>query len=213
MKSVLIVEDMESTQAWLAEAVEKAFDGAQIARAASLAEAGAALRESHPDLVLVDLGLPDGRGNELIAAINGMPNPPICVVVTVYDDDQHLFPSLKAGAHGYVLKDQPIDQLAEKLRGVVTGEPPLSPQIARRLLRVFGDASDYESMEEAGLTEREEQVLVLIAKGYSTPRAAELLKISHYTVTEYIRNVYRKLNVSNRAEAAVVAARLGLLNI
>lgn len=213
MKSVLIVEDVKSTQDWLAEAVGKAFAGAEILRAATLKEAGTCLRERRPDLLLVDLRLPDGQGNDLIAATNATPNPPVCVVVTVYDDDRHLFPSLKAGAHGYVLKDLPTDQLAEMLRGVVSGEPPLSPQIARRLLRVFGESGSQGEVQNPGLTEREEEVLVLIAKGYSTPKAAELLALSHYTVTDYIRNVYRKLNISNRAEAAVVAARLGLLGI
>jgi DNA-binding NarL/FixJ family response regulator len=118
---------------------------------------------------------------------------------------------LRAGAHGYLLKDQPEERLGAALDGVLRGEPPLSPAIAQRLLRVFNAPPEPLHAGAEQLTAREREVLVLVSKGCRLPELAERLEISRHTVSDHLKSIYRKLNVNSRAEAAVEAARLGLV--
>lgn len=207
----LVVDDLASSRAWLAQALVLAFPGIAIAEAGSLAEAVRSI-DPPPPLALIDLGLPDGPGVSLIERLRGRS---MCVVATVFDDDAHLFPALHAGAEGYVLKDQGHESLAEMLRGIAAGQPPLSPSIARRLLRHFapqhGPAGAPAVAAENALTPRETEVLRLIAKGMTRQEVAQLLAISAHTVAGYLKDIYRKLNVGSRAEAALEAARRGLV--
>lgn len=206
----LVVDDLASSRDWLAQAVALAFAGISIAQAASLAQARAAC-DSPPQLALIDLGLPDGSGVELIEHLH--PRGTLCVVATVFDDDAHLFPALHAGAQGYVLKDQSPQSLALMLTGIAEGRPPLSPSIARRLLRHFQPMPTMAPVMEpsAALTPRETEVLRLIAKGMSVSETAELLTLSRHTVAGYLKDIYRKLAVGTRAEATLEALRRGLV--
>lgn len=211
----LLVEDLADTRRWLRAALAAAFPGIVVSEAATLAE-GLLAATPAPDLALVDLGLPDGSGVQLIEALLRRVPACVCVVVTVFDDDGHLFPALRAGAQGYLLKDQPPLQLAETLRGIVAGQPPLSPSIARRLLghfRALPAAGPALAVPEGGeaLTARETDVLRLVAKGYTLPQTADALSLSRHTVSGYLKDVYRKLAVSSRAEATIEAARRGLI--
>ena len=202
----LVVDDLESSREWLSRALAQAFPGIEIALAASLAEAQAHV-ESAPPLALIDLGLPDGSGIRLIEKLQ--PLGTLCIVATVFDDDAHLFPALHAGAQGYVLKDQSTDNLAEMLTGIAAGQPPLSPSIARRLLRHFQPIAPDAS--EPALTARETDELRLIAKGHTVAEVAGLLGLSRHTAAGYLKDVYRKLSVRSRAEATLVATRRGLV--
>lgn len=208
MKHALIIEDLPATRQWLAECVQSAFPGVTITVAKNVATGLAALREQSPELAVVDLGLPDGSGLELI--IEAAKTDAYIVVATVFADDTHLFPALKAGAHGYVLKDQSHDGMVDLLRGIVGGQPPLSPSIARRLLSHFGP--DTQAREATPLSPRELETLELVAKGYTVVKVAEALSISANTAAGYVKEIYRKLNVSSRAEMAIEAARLGLIS-
>ena len=129
----------------------------------------------------------------------------------MFDDDQHLFSALRAGAKGYVLKDQPQDDLAKMLKGIIDGQPPLSAPIARRLLDFFQPEQTVDADEEK-LTNREQEVLTLIAKGYTLAKVGEMLGISRNTTAGYVKTLYRKLNVSSRAEATLAATRRGMVN-
>ena len=202
----LVVDDLESSRDWLSRALAKAFPGIQIAVAASLAEAQMHV-DASPPLALIDLGLPDGSGIRLIEKLH--PQGTLCIVATVFDDDAHLFPALHAGAQGYVLKDQSTENLAEMLNGIAAGQPPLSPSIARRLLRHFQPAEP--DISEPALTARETDVLRLIAKGHTVAEVGGLLGLSRHTAAGYLKDVYRKLSVSSRAEATLVATRRGLV--
>lgn len=202
----LVVDDLESSRDWLSRALIQAFPGIEIAVAASLAEAQMHI-DAAPPLALIDLGLPDGSGIRLIEKL--YPQGTLCIVATVFDDDAHLFPALHAGAQGYVLKDQPTENLAEMLTGIAAGQPPLSPSIARRLLRHFQPVASDAS--EPSLTARETDVLRLIAKGHTVAEVAGLLGLSRHTAAGYLKDVYRKLSVSSRAEATLVATRRGLV--
>lgn len=202
----LVVDDLESSRDWLSRALDQAFPAIQISVAESLAEAQAWM-DNPPPLALIDLGLPDGSGTRLIEKLH--PQGTLCIVATVFDDDAHLFPALHAGAQGYVLKDQSTDKLAEMLTGIVDGRPPLSPSIARRLLRHFQPLTLAAS--EPALTARETDVLRMIAKGHTVAEVAGLLGLSRHTAASYLKDVYRKLSVSSRAEATLMASRRGLV--
>lgn len=207
-RAALIVEDQPDALAWLRATVTATFPSATIATAATLAQARAAMHERLPALALVDLGLPDGSGIDLVRELNVADPDIVIVVTTVFSDDQHLFAALSAGAHGYVLKDESRDRLGAMLEDIVSGQPPLSPAIARRLLGHFRDRS---AEPDAQLTDRERDVLTLLAKGLTVARVAEMLEISRNTAAGYAKAVYRKLNVTSRAEATLEAARRGLV--
>lgn len=213
-RRVLVVDDLGASRDWLVAAAALAFPDAQVATATTLAQAQSALAQP-PDLALVDLGLPDGSGIDFIATALARHPAMTCVVATVFDDDAHLFPALRAGAQGYVLKDAQAADLAAMLRGIVDGQPPLSPSIARRVLRHFAAAAplpvDDARASGERLTAREEDVLRLIGKGYSVPAAAQALGLSRHTCAGYVKDIYRKLGVGSRAEATLAATRLGLV--
>lgn len=202
----LVVDDLAASRDWLVDSLLLAFPGIDVVTASCLAQAREHLQPA-PTLALIDLGLPDGSGLRLIEALQ--PSGCCCIVATVFDDDAHLFPALRAGAAGYVLKDQSREQLAMMLRGIGAGQPALSPSIARRLLRHF---QPLVSAPAVPLTARENEVLRLVAKGCTVADAARLLGLSAHTVSGYLKEVYRKLSVSSRAEATLEAARRGLID-
>lgn len=186
-------------------------------------------------LVLVDLELPDGNGMELLAELARYPATKI--VTTLYSDDDHLFPALQCGADGYLLKEDRFEVLVEELQKIVRGQPPLSPAIARRLLSHFrqgpggtgtsADAglaggSSFQSsrpmplgrgapLDHERLTPRESEVLTYLSKGFTIKEIANLMGIKWFTVNDHIKSIYKKLNVSSRAEAAVLASKQGLV--
>ena len=183
-------------------------------------------------LILVDLELPDGTGLELLTELAQYPATKI--VTTLYSDDDHLFPALQRGADGYLLKEDRFEVLVEELQKIVRGQPPLSPAIARRLLTHFRDGGGALAAPDAGLTSsgggaptrptpiekpldherltpRETEVLTYLSKGFTIKEIASLMGIKWFTVNDHIKSIYKKLNVSSRAEAAVLASKQGLV--
>ncbi len=186
-------------------------------------------------LIMVDLELPDGNGLELLAELTHYPATKI--VTTLYSDDEHLFPALQRGADGYLLKEDRFEVLVEELQKIVRGQPPLSPAIARRLLTHFrhgneGDAGASGAgftttpgafttskpiplldrpLDHQRLTPRESEVLTYLSKGFTIKEIANLTGIKWFTVNDHIKSIYKKLNVSSRAEAAVLASKQGLV--
>lgn len=205
----LIVEDLPDAREWLVAVMAEAFPGVVINTAATLAEAREQIRQQLPQLALIDIGLPDGSGIDLISELNVNHHSVTSIVTSVFDDDTHLFAALGAGASGYLLKDQSRAELTEMLQRIVEGQPPLSPAIARRLLGFFGPK---ETETPVHLTAREREVLGLIAKGYTTPKVGELLSITKNTAAGYVKSIYAKLNISSRAEAAMEASRRGIVS-
>jgi DNA-binding NarL/FixJ family response regulator len=217
MNNALIVEDLPEIRNWLGQVARAAFPSLEVVSVARLDQALAIVQTSAFDLALIDLGLPDGSGIDVIGALRRHQPQSLPVVVTIYDDDDHLFPALQAGAFGYLLKEQPQDALVSQLLRMAQGEPPLSPPIARRVLAHFASASHRRSTlvrqidNEVSLTERETDVLQRVAKGYTLPEIAQQFGLSKHTIADHIKQIYRKLNVSSRAEAALEAARRGLV--
>jgi len=208
MDSALIVEDLPDSQAWLQATLQQAFPGIRVILAGDVATALAQLRRSSVALALVDLHLPDGSGTEVIAHLTAHHPDTLCVVASIFDDDEHIFPALQAGAQGYVLKDGRQPELAAELQGIAAGRPPLSPSVARRVLRHFQQVPAAQPVQ---LTPRETEVLHLIGKGIRLGEIGELLGISRHTAADHVKAIYRKLSINSRAEAAVEAARRGLV--
>lgn len=217
IEKVLILEDQQVMREFLVKAVDAAFPGVKITESATMAQAKAALTEDTFSLVLLDIGLPDGNGIELIPLIKENQSDCKIVMCTIFDDDDHLFESLRAGAQGYLLKEHPLQELIEQLQQILSGRPLLSPLIANRILEHFYQIDEIEDTpvkkESYHLTGREREVLTLIAKGLTRKEVADALNIGAYTVADYIKNIYRKLNVSSRAEATLEALRMGLIKL
>lgn len=217
MKRALIVEDLPEIRAWLADALHDAFPAIETVAVGRRDEALREIPARDFDLALIDLGLPDGSGIDVVGALHAHRSQALPVVVTIYDDDEHLFPALQAGAFGYLLKEQARETLVAQLLRITHGEPPLSPQIARRVLGYFAEAAGRRNAvvqkleEEVRLTDRETEVLQRVAKGFTLPEIAQQFGLSRHTIGDYIKQIYRKLNVSSRAEAALEAARRGLV--
>ena len=208
MKNLLLLEDHPATVQWMQEIASAAFETVCITHADCLEQARTMLQQNRYHIALLDIHLPDGNGIDLIATIKTRLPDCIIIMTTIFDDDQHLFDALRAGAQGYLLKEQPRDDLIKRLQGLYRGEPPLSPGIARRMLAYFQPVA---TTPQVGLSPRELETLTLIAKGYSVKQLARLLEISDHTAAGYVKSVYRKLNVSSRAEATLEAAKWGLV--
>lgn len=210
MNAGLVVEDIPATRLWLCEALASAFPGIAIESAGSLAAALALIERQGFEVALIDLDLPDGSGLEAIGALRRRSPATAAVVTTIFDDDAHVFPAMQAGAQGYLLKEQPRERFIAGLQGILRGDPPLSPAIARRMIAHFNAAAPAEGGEVA-LTPRETEVLRLVAKGFTQQEIAGHLGLSRHTVVDHVKSLYRKLNVSSRAEAALAATRRGLV--
>ncbi len=208
IQKVLIIEDFCEVATWLQTQVVALLPDAKLTHAASLSEAKKAVKQCHFDLALVDLGLPDGNGSQFIELYK-LENPHVlCVVTTIFDDAEHLITALRAGADGYLLKDDTEEEFIAQLNGILNGRPPLSASIARCLLNQFHPKQENKVV----LTQRETDMLTLTAKGLSVKHSAELLNISYYTAAGYLKEVYKKLQVNSRAEATIKAVSLKLIN-
>ena len=231
---VLILEDHQDAQQWLSEAIQLAFEdvsaqAVEISLAETVASAIEQLRKQAFDLFLVDLHLPDGSGVKALSSAHTLHPEMPAVVASIYSDDEHIFPALRAGASGYLLKDDSKQVIAEMLRDLLQGKPALSAEIASKMLAYFSHQRPGESSQEqpagktvqpgavqAGeempcLTQREKEALGYIIKGFSIRECAELMAISPHTVSGYIKEIYKKMHVSSRAEVTTEAIRLGLV--
>lgn len=200
--TVLIVDDVAAARLLLAAAIRTLLPDAKIVEATSIA-AAEPLIDLPILLALIDLGLPDGRGWSLIRRLKARPGI-IAAAVTVMDDDPSIEEALAAGADGYLLKDAEPALLVQRLERLLAGEPSLSPSIARRVLARFASAA---VPVEDDLSDREREVLSMVARGLRAPEVAGVLGISRHTVRDHIKSIYRKLDVSSRAEATLEAQR------
>ncbi len=210
--NVFIVEDDAVTRDSLRSRIE-AHPRLRVGAAHGTAAEGiAALLASRPHVLLVDLGLPDGNGIDVIrAALRRHPDLPI-MVITVFGNEKRVIAAIQAGASGYLLKDDPTHEIGAAIDLLMQGGSPISPAIARHLIRHFRDRGDPPSAaSRETLTARELEVLALATKGFSYPEIAQLLGLSTNTIASYTKHIYEKLAVGSRSEAIYEASRLGLL--
>ena len=220
---VLILENNPVARSFLCRVVRESFSEAMsITEAGNLESARTQLHCGGEPfrLVLIDLELADNQGLAFLGELADYPATRI--VTTLYVDDEHLFPALQCGAEGYLLKEDRFELLVEELQRIVRGQPPLSPAIARRMLshfRVGAPATAHAApgrfalepqQAQEQLTPRENEVLTFLSKGFTLKEIAALLGLRAQGLNEHIRALYRKLNLSSRAEAAVLAGRPGL---
>ncbi|MCO4887934.1 response regulator transcription factor [Cupriavidus sp. WGtm5] len=215
---VLIVEDDPLALRRLVQAVDlHAADAAVSGCASTVAEALAWLAQHQPDVLLCDLGLPDGSGIDVIRNARERYPACECMVVTVFGDDQHVLASIEAGAIGYLLKDETTDRIAASIGELRAGGSPMSPLIARQVVNRLRGAPPEAAARDAGagagvtLSVRENEILDLISRGYTYAETARYLGLSVHTVQSHIKNIYGKLAVRSRGEAVFEAAKLGLL--
>jgi DNA-binding NarL/FixJ family response regulator len=213
--TVLLVEDNDATRARLARAVEQ-FPGLRLVGvASSCREAREQLQRLTPEVLLVDLGLPDGSGIDVIREAKRTKDGIEAMVITVFGDEQHVLSAIEAGATGYLLKDGSNEYIGTSILELVHGGSPISPAIARHLLRRFREppaAAVRADTEVPGLTDREHEVLRLLVKGFTFQEIGDLLGISAHTVTSHVKHIYEKLEVRSRAEAVYEALQLGLVD-
>ncbi len=205
---VLIVENHPKTLAFMASAVEAADDMTLVAAVSTLTEGLAQMPEA--DLVLVDLHLGDDSGLELISAAHGVDGVST-LVVTMFGDERTTVAAIEAGADGYVLKGDPNIDLIQSVRNVLADEAPISPAIARHLLRRL-QAPAPEPAPNI-LTKRERQVLEALAAGASYKEVAREFDLSPHTVNFHVRSLYKKLSARSRGEAVKNALRQGVITI
>jgi DNA-binding NarL/FixJ family response regulator len=210
---VLIVEDQQATRERLAGIVATTDGLDLVAALADFRSASEWLQtRPAPAVMLVDLGLPDGDGLDLIRASRGLEPQPEVMVISVFGDERHVVRAIEAGATGYLLKDSTAEEIGQGILRLIDGESPISSSIARHLLKRLQPAAKPSSHADGPhLTRRENDVLQLIAKGFAYAEIAEHLGMSPHTVTSHIKHIYRKLQVRSRGEAVFEAMQLGIL--
>ncbi len=210
--TVLLVEDKPRTRQRIASAISASPRLHLLGTAANVAEGRSALERDRPDVLLTDLGLPDGSGIELIREVRERSLPTQSMVITVFADEDHVISAVEAGATGYLLKDALDDEIADSICELAAGGSPISPSIARHILRRFQSVSGpAERSGGPDLSERELEVLTLVAKGFSSPEIARILELSPHTIKTHVRHIYGKLEVGSRGEAVYEAVQRGIL--
>ena len=171
-------------------------------------------RELQPDVVLMDVSMPELDGVEATRAIRESEDAPQVIMLTMHADKEVLADAIRAGASGYLVKDCSTEEIAEAIRMAMQGDTALSPQLAATMLDEVRrlDVPDT-SEEDRVITKREEEVLQLIADGCSTPEVAEQLYISQKTVKNHLASIYQKLDARDRTQAVLQAVRMGIVHL
>ena len=205
--SVMLVEDDTLILNRLSGVVTDNERLTLLARCSTVASAKSALKKATPDVLLVDLDLPDGNGLELIQLVHKEGYDTAVMVISVFGDENHILKAIAAGASGYLLKDDESIQIETAIVDLAAGGAPISPSIARHLMKHF--RPEEQLLEK--LTKREQQVLQKVAKGYTSQEIAEMEGLSYHTVATHVKNIYRKLSVNSRAEAVFEALKMNLI--
>jgi DNA-binding NarL/FixJ family response regulator len=214
MTTVMVVEDDPAFLNRFCRIVAGDPELTLFAAVSTLAAAQQAIATAAPDVLLTDLGLPDGSGIDLIRETARRYPATDIMVISVFGDEVHVLGAIEAGATGYILKDSLPEEFVGLIKQLIAGGSPISPVIARQLLKRFRPAAavvDSAQPGDAGLSARESEVLSLIAKGFSFAEIARLLTVSPHTVTTHVKRIYQKLAVHSRGEAVYEAGKMGLI--
>jgi two-component system response regulator DegU len=217
MITVVIVDDHPIVRAGLRAVLGAAYDISVLAEGATAADALHLAAESQPDVLVLDVNLPDGSGMDVARALCAQGTHPAILILTVHRDPQTVFGLLECGAVGYVLKDEALETLALAVRAVAQGESWLSPavasQVVRRAVKQEASRAEAKLFGIQNLTPAELRVLRLLAEGRDNAAIADTLVVTKRTVQNHISNLYGKLGVTSRTEAMLYAIQHGLVEI
>tara|TARA_R110001606_G_scaffold395190_1_gene566910 strand:+ start:13608 stop:14267 length:660 start_codon:yes stop_codon:yes gene_type:complete len=213
--TIMIVEDSDATRKRLDNAILEGGNFQLIASVGDFHSASEIIKNTPPDILLTDIDLPDGNGIDLIKMLHlyEVKNR-LAIVISIFGDGEHVIDALKAGASGYLLKDDNFIEINNAITQMVNGGSPISPSIARHLLHELTLAPSYpvdDKIDDHLLTQRELDVLILVSKGYRDKEIGEVLDLSFHTIKGYVKNIYRKLSVRNRMQAVHEATIQGIL--
>lgn len=210
--NVLIADDHSMVRQGLKQILELEQDMSVIAQAANGEEAVKMARQHKPDVILMDINMPGTNGLQAIKELKQEQNPAKVIVLTIHQDREYLFKTLQMGAEGYVLKDAESAVLIEAIRNVFRGQSYIQPNMTKELVKEFNRVTlhDKDKSDENNLTSREIEVLELIAEGMINKEIAKQLYISEKTVKNHVSNIFKKLNVSDRTQAAIYAFKHNL---
>jgi DNA-binding NarL/FixJ family response regulator len=215
----MIVDDHALFRRGLEMVLDEEEDIELVGQASDGSEAVEKAGESLPDVVLMDIRMPRSSGIEACRAMKEVAPSAKIVMLTISDEEEDLFEAIRAGASGYLLKDLPLDEVAETVRAVYGGQSLINPSMARKLLTEFATLARRDAEERVQqvpaprLTEREMQVLRLVARGMNNRDIAKELFISENTVKNHVRNILEKLQIHSRMEAVMVAVREKLIEL
>jgi DNA-binding NarL/FixJ family response regulator len=209
---VLLVDDQAMIRAGLRMVLESEPDIAVVAEASNGAEAVQVGKRERPDVVLMDVRMPEMDGIEATRSLLEVAPDTKVIVVTTFDIDDYVYGALRAGASGFLLKDAPPDDLIDAIRIVAGGDALIAPSITKRLIAEFAERREERPVQGLdGLTEREIEVLALIARGMSNAEIAEELFVSETTVKTHVSHILTKLDLRDRVQAVVAAYEAGLV--
>ncbi len=223
--SVLVVEDDTEMREYFAEVLRgnggEGGEGGEeddertylVTTAATLRQGIEALRRARPNVMLVDLGLPDGNGLDLIRRAHELSSDILTLVITVFGDESSVIGAIEAGAHGYLLKSEAPADVRESVRQILSGGAPISPGIASHLLRRFHDSEPLDGRDGPQFTPRERDVLELMVKGLPYLEAANMLGVTRNTVADHVKRIYAKLKVRSRGAAVYEALSQGIVKL
>lgn len=209
--TLLIIDDHQLVRHGVRTFLAKHPDIVVLGEAASGEEALSLVPELAPDVALVDLVMPGMEGVEVTRRLKEISPHTQVIVLTSYHEDEHIFPAIRAGALSYLLKDVGTTELADAVRKAARGEAVLHPHVAARLVQDLHATGHAVNVDAPRLSEREHEVLQLLADGCSNATIAERLIISEYTVKNHVSNILSKLHLADRTQAAVYAWRAGLI--
>ncbi|MGI6669501.1 MAG: response regulator [Acetivibrionales bacterium] len=211
--SVLIADDHSLIRQGLKQILELEEDIYVVSQASNGDEAVKCAIEHEPDIILMDINMPGTNGLQAISEIKKQKIPSKIIVLTIHEDREYLFKTLQMGADGYVLKDAEPSVLIEAIRSVFSGQSYIQQNMTTELIKEFNRVtrSEKEKREKNNLTPREIEVLQLIAEGMINKEIARQLYISEKTVKNHVSNIFRKLNVSDRTQAAIYAFRHNII--
>ena len=213
MIRVVIIEDDPHMRESLEAGIAQTDDIMVCATAGNMVEGEGVIEAGGYDVMLCDLGLPDGNGVELIRKEAAKGRDTDILVITLFADQSKVLETIRAGARGYLLKDERIENCVAAIREIRRGGSPISPIIARQLLaQIRPEPSVTENLPVSPLSEREFEVLNLLSRGVSYAECGEILRITANTIATHVKNIYRKLEVNSRAEAVFEASAQGFLD-
>jgi len=211
--SVLVVEDDTTIRQYFENSVSS-HKQLKLLGAAGCCREAMPYMDLKPDVMLVDLGLPDGNGADLIRRMKTVAPKSEAIVITIFADEFRVIEAIRAGATGYILKDTMPGDIGNAIMEMLAGISPISPAVARYIINALRPEPVIETTNpDFSLSQRELEVLQLVARGYSREEIARLLELSGHTVVAHIRSIYKKMQVHSRSEAVYEAYQIGLIKL